>query len=139
MKSAFLFILFLFPAMYTISAQQTLPIEYSHDAAGNRVVRSVMVMRSEGEKTTDTVTYIEKMGLYDIRLSPNPTRGIVCVSNPQKEMKMRLFDSQGRLLQTAIIKEENAEIDLSSRPDGVYIAEFECADTKKTIKIIKKR
>ena len=141
MKSKVFSYVFLLTSVFSLQAQLSLPVEYCYDAAGNRTCRSVMELRSgngvyHGE---DTVTYSERFDQFDVNISPNPTHGVVhfeCTEAKQ-EMTMRLFDSEGRHIQTNTVKEGVADIDLSLQPIGYYIIELICGDRKKTMKIVK--
>lgn len=69
-----------------------------------------------------------------ISLYPNPTHNVVNIKANNTITSVQLFDVQGRLLQTKLVNENNATLDISTQTAGVY---FIKATTDKGIKVEK--
>lgn len=55
-----------------------------------------------------------------ITLYPNPTKGVININCNNNIKSVQLYDVQGRILQTNLVNENQAVIDVSSQPKGVY-------------------
>ncbi len=59
-------------------------VGYSYDAAGNRISRTIILSRNmakrQSAKAMETREYTDRISLGEMRLSPNPTQGLVKVS-----------------------------------------------------------
>ncbi|MDI1254499.1 MAG: T9SS type A sorting domain-containing protein [Flavobacterium sp.] len=73
-----------------------------------------------------------------ITIYPNPTHDIVSVKANNTIKSIQLFDVQGRLLQTRIANENNANIDISNHSNGIYFLKITSEKGIKIEKIIKK-
>ena len=72
-----LFIAFLFCTRTYVHAQNK--IKYSYDSAGNRTKREIVLSatRSILSEENEQVPYIEEMQSHEIKIYPNPTKGIL--------------------------------------------------------------
>lgn len=55
-----------------------------------------------------------------IKIYPNPTKANVNINCDNNIRSIQLYDAQGRLLQTNVINENQATIDISSKSGGIY-------------------
>lgn len=125
-------------------AAQTIPagycgVEYSYDAAGNRIKRKYVCTASlnalaavDPEKKPETVI----SGIY-----PNPNNGRFSV-NFSKDIppsQLLIFDTNGKAVAQRKISGTKTEIDISSLPDGIYFISVDYFGKKITEKIVKMR
>ncbi|MBR1765674.1 MAG: T9SS type A sorting domain-containing protein [Bacteroidales bacterium] len=124
-------------------AQNALPIEISYDAAGNRTTRKIlpMSMVAKGGGFTDSTFYDDKMQTVQMRIYPNPTQGSIHVEmqgvGKDSPNKIRIFDSQGRLVCEKEGLGDSLDLDISPYPMGYYMAELFVDGEHTTWKIIK--
>jgi len=122
-------------------------VEYTYDKAGNRLKREIIQFRSatvsgqEEDEETEEVIYSGKIDQSDIRIYPNPTKGILKIEiirlSEDTPIHITLHDMSGRML----INKPNAapftELNLSDQPAGMYILKIFSDDGEKYWKIIK--
>lgn len=82
-----------------------------------------------------------------VSISPNPTIGEIRIANtsgknPLKELKIKIFDTSGRLVQNhskpnGILSEEPWTISLQNFPPGIYLIQLFANNTNEVFKIIK--
>lgn len=156
MRKLFSFILLsiLLSATQIIMAQNSLPIEFTYDAAGNRTTRQIITIRGCSDSTVKqakkgTTDYSEAENPYftarvqSLRLHvfPNPTKGlVVCEAqgiSDDTDYTLRLFDSRGRRVSEQSGRGSRIEIDLSNQPTGYYILELTIGEEHSSMKIIK--
>lgn len=150
--------LILFISIHSLKAQD---FEYTYDAAGNRINRGIIVLKSTGnfsdnesysiyneetgmlaENTTALKSIADNIGIHKITIYPNPTRGqlVVQINNLPAEVNSRLivYDLSGR----TVLQEQNiseyTNVDLSNSPGGSYIMKIISGELIKEFKIIKK-
>ncbi|MBO7488749.1 MAG: T9SS type A sorting domain-containing protein [Bacteroidales bacterium] len=146
MKTKILFFLLLFSCIISTYAQNTIPLEYTYDNAGNRICRKVidldnlMQMRSKG-RIVDTSYLVDNLQSIKINVSPNPTYGIINVTmdNIQinKDISIRIFDSMGHLLDRQNKSGNSFYVDLAAYPSGFYLVDIVAGDERTTWKIVK--
>jgi len=124
-------------------------VQYTYDAAGNRLsglssqLRMAVITDQEMEEETDQqeVIYFDKIDLPNIRIYPNPTKGVLRVEiireaegNP---IHIQLYDMSGKML----INEQNAasftDLNISDQPAGTYILKIFSDNRTTHWKIIK--
>ena len=127
-------------SLTSISQSQTsIPIVYEYDAAGNRVIRKVLEMRSTHGSFSDTTFYVDRFGVSELKIFPNPTHGIIHVETTDNDTlcRIRFFNSIGEVLLDLDGKTPRFDIDLNGYPSGVYFVEIATGGEKTTWKIIK--
>lgn len=74
-----------------------------------------------------------------INLSPNPTTGIINVTNECLSIKTayEIYDSLGKIIQYGFIENGSNTIDISSFNSGIYFLKFNCDSFQSSKKIIK--
>lgn len=90
---------------------------------------------SSGGTASDTVLSSDQFDKPQIALFPNPTNGIVTVSNDGSIENLTVYDQVGRLV---IHKNSTNTIDLTDLSNGVYLVKGEIATQAFTQKIIKR-
>lgn len=89
-------------------------------------------------QTNDAETVFEELNRGDfekdnsVRIYPNPAKGMLNITADGIIETVELYDVQGRLLQTGIVNDLNAVIDLSARAAGMY---FVKVTTVKGVKV----
>lgn len=75
----------------------------------------------------------------DIKLYPNPTKGLVYFGVPENEddLKVTLYNVLGKQINIFSISKNNSKMDLSSMSTGIYLLLIESSKSSKTIKLIK--
>lgn len=151
-KIPFLFVLLLIGCHFSM-AQNTLPITYEYDAAGNRTIRKVLVLnRTDAIDTTtsspkqtksgdDSPFYNDFQQNLNMKIFPNPTKGIVKIEIQNAKAEghgaITVFDSRGRRLLSQSFDGIQCIMDFSSFATGYYIVEMRYEDSRATWKIIK--
>ena len=131
-------------------AQVEVTHTYEYDAAGNRILRTVLEISQrslKSERSEDSIWnsttsqyYEELVGENSVKIYPNPTHGMVTLQfeRPIDNGYYRLFGSSGQLLSEARITEMDITLDLSNYRTGVYMLTISINEKKETWKIIKK-
>ena len=147
-KPLFLFIFFCFCCTVNLVFGST--IEYKYDSAGNRVSRQVVLLRSaKDDNREDSIPeppILSQLGPEEIRIAPNPTKGLLHVSvNAQDnhtdespaELRLLLYSAQGALLQDHKTLDREISLNLSDYTPGHYILKVFLGESSMEFKIIK--
>lgn len=131
-------------------AQSTLPRTYDYDNAGNRILRTTLTLRQTVATEADTSFanvsntkqepyYEEIVGENNVKVYPNPTKGMVTLQfdKPVKTGLYRLSDLSGKLLLDGAITTSIFTLDLSRYENGVYLLTLTLDGETDTWKIIK--
>lgn len=131
-------------------AQSTLPRTYDYDNAGNRILRTTVPLRQAIAADSDTIFadvsntkqepyYEEIVGENNVKVYPNPTKGMVTLQfdKPVKTGLYRLSDLSGKLLSDGTITNPIVTLDLSRYENGVYLLTLTLDGQTDTWKIIK--
>lgn len=118
--------------------------EFTYDAAGNRTRRAVVII-AKGDHPEDTGgrsgTLVSQAVETDdgVKLYPNPTKGEIRLETQGSDAIgfYLLSDSNGRTLETGKGKGTTLMLDLSGRPNGVYLLEAVVGEKTTYYKIIK--
>lgn len=128
----------------TVSAQQTIPLQYDYDAAGNRILRKVvtMTMGKGGSNVADTAEYyVDRLEHVEMKVYPNPTTGLISIEasgvQTESEMQIELYDSQGRKLTEKRSGDNRAILNLTDYAAGYYIVKLKVDGEHTTWKVIK--
>jgi hypothetical protein len=80
----------------------------------------------------------EETAVIDFNVYPNPTQNVWNIkTNNQNISSIQVFDVQGRQVLNIIPDSNNATIDASSLPSGLYFAKIKSESTSQSIKLIK--
>lgn len=125
---------------------QNAVVQFSYDACGNRVLRSLLISEVEenGKKFENEKIYqdtiIEPVGKMTVSLFPNPTAGRVTVllsNNTAAEINALLTTNTGTVLEQSKFNGIQHEFDLSSKPAGIYFLRLALGGETRTWKIVK--
>ena len=117
-------------------------VSYGYDAAGNRISRTVTLVKT-AKATTDSVVQpaIESLGKLQIKIYPNPTRGQLKVEvlglEEGESGSIHLFSMNGGLILKEDITSSITNLDISNQPTGTYVMKIVAAGESTTWKIIK--
>ncbi len=123
-------------------------VSFSYDADGNMSSRTVVTLRSaefvseEESEEQESIPEIVStaLGEQKITVYPNPTQGTILVEiqplNYEEENFLRLFNSQGQLLETVKIESERTPVDITGK-SGVYLLDIYLGGKSSKWKIIK--
>jgi hypothetical protein len=112
---------------------------FDYDASGDRKTRtysSVIYLKSADTSETRSL-----VGLYNVIIYPNPSKGLLTVSIPNLEKdaaaKLYITDFSGNKLFTSPINSADNVIDLSKHPNGTYFLTIVIGEHTETFKIMK--
>jgi len=130
---------------------QTIHYNYTFDASGNRTYREKVITYPKSAKLPkDSLSspqkdkvgevYNDLLDNKEIKIYPNPTRGLLTVDIPLRESdraRISIFDMQGRTLMDFNNAGTSTDIDLSGQPAGMYLLRIFINNKPTTWKIIK--
>lgn len=143
MKKLILIILILnFNSLITYSQTIFNKLEYSYDANGNRISRTVQIVlnKNTGENTEISTNLNKNIG--EIYCYPNPTSGIFNIKFEQtfsSEINCfyTIINMEGKLIMKGEIKGKSSTIDISNLNDGMYLLNLNSSLGTRKIKISK--
>ena len=119
-------------------------VGYAYDAAGNRISRTIILTRNMAKKQARTMKdkeYTDILSQRNISISPNPTKGLVKVTitgtSPDDACSLNVYAMGGQLVERKTFSGSEATIDLSGRPDGIYLLDITINGENTSWKIIK--
>lgn len=118
-------------------------ISYSYDDAGNRIKRELKIeKRNIVKKSASENKFVtDRLSDKSIHIYPNPTKGPIKIEVLGFEDKdtgnISVFDLAGHNLFQKKIITSFTEVDLSSKPSGIYILQIQLNQEYSTWKIIK--
>ncbi|MDO9258037.1 MAG: T9SS type A sorting domain-containing protein [Bacteroidales bacterium] len=77
---------------------------------------------------------IDNRNQFDVKVYPNPTKGIFTIATKEKEYELAIINIFGEKIIFQKIQNEKTEIDLSNQPNGIYLLHF----TSKSVSVAKK-
>lgn len=121
-------------------------IEYSYDAAGNRIKREIVISATRAmakEQAVDSLNlYSDKLNEHAVKIYPNPTRGALRVSisglRSADECQIGVYSTHGAQIMLTAVNTDNVDIDISNQPTGIYLLKITINKKSTTWKIIKK-
>lgn len=72
-----------------------------------------------------------------VSIYPNPTKGLINIECNNNIKSVQLYDVQGRILQTNVVNENQASLDISTQSKGVYFIKIISDNGMKVQKIVK--
>lgn len=116
-------------------------INYAYDKAGNRTERMVYLPSKTPSDEDSKPEFTELLAGKTLRISPNPTKGLVKVEvfglGENESCELSLSSYSGRLIAVKKVSSAYTEFDLSSQSKGLYILVLRVGDRKTSWKIIK--
>lgn len=122
-------------------------IEYSYDAAGNRVKREIImpitkVMAEQQDFSSDNQNFSDMLSDHSIKIYPNPTKGAlkICVFGLKDTDKcsLEIYTAQGVQIMAEKVNTYNTDINISNHPQGVYLLQITINGKSTIWKIVKK-
>ena len=114
-------------------------ISFSYDSNGNRLNKTIVLSKSAVSTTSNLFT--EQIGNREIKIYPNPTKGILKVEIPDsdkiKDGIISVYNLQGKLITKKKIESVKNTIDISSVSNGLYIMQISIDKEVSSWKIIK--
>ena len=156
-RQIFLIVIFM-SVFFIVKGQGTMLRGYEYDAAGNRIIRSVLIIPAPQQKSMDWQSeteeldeledigeleefYVDKVGNISLKIFPNPTTSIVRfeIMNGLDEVDgtVTLYNLSGAKTGEQRITSYRTEIDMSSYPAATYLATIRINGKASYWKIIK--
>lgn len=118
---------------------------YTYDASGNRTERVIDLTKSaeiaaSSSSTNEEQLFEAELANLDIRIYPNPTKGLLKVEIPDiGDIKPTLviYNLQGKQLVNKTVSNQISTINLSDQPPGMYIMKIVNGEESLDWKIIK--
>lgn len=122
-----------------ISAQTK--ISYSYDAAGNRVKREIVMVKTQNQAKQTSASYSDMVAERQIKISPNPTKGnlrIEVIDGASFEKgEVEVYSLDGIKFISAPIFNKVAMVDICQGANGIYILRVSIDGSITSWKIIK--
>lgn len=80
---------------------------------------------------------VQKGGLAELSIYPNPVSNRVSISAAESIDRMRIYDLSGRLVKQASPHKAAFSVDVSGLSKGVYLVKLNAGDREATTKMIK--
>lgn len=139
-KLQHLLILFLLPMYIFSQNSDQKKITYGYDAAGNRIKREI-VMNATKSAFAEADIFTEELAERIIKIYPNPTKGQLAVEIPDiesvKSANLTLFNMQGQIISKTKATLLKTDLDISSKPNGIYILHINIDGQVSSWRIIK--
>lgn len=114
-------------ALYTIGE-----VFVAEQSAGNIILSEGFINQTE----SPGLSILENLWLNDIKVYPNPTKGILSINgDTSKIISIEIYSLLGAKLK--LIKNDFREINLTAFENAVYFVKLNALNASKTIKIIK--
>ena len=146
MKTRYYILLLLAGIALSVFSQNR--VQYTYDAAGNRLsglssqLRMAAIVEQENEEIDPQETvYSDKIEQSNIRIYPNPTKGILKIEitrmSEENPIHLQLYDISGRIFVDEPDAAPFTDLNISDQPAGTYILKVS-SDNRTTLwKIIK--
>ena len=143
MRKIFLYFCFMLFSAFVFSQSK---IGYAYDMAGNRIKREIVMSASQAMAKKQSFEsqdfYSERLREHSVKIYPNPTQGNlkVSISGLENSDKCHLdvYSIQGTQILAFDVNSDNANVDISNQPNGVYMLQITINGKSTTWKIIKK-
>lgn len=118
-------------------------VSYAYDSAGNCIERSILIgNKSVTIDEQDDYFVEESIAETQMKIYPNPTKGMLRVDfgvvPENNTISIVIYDMQGRMVfSNRTDGDSSLPIDLTSRPNGIYIMKVRIGNKETSWKIIK--
>lgn len=151
MRQSYRMVLLILILIPTSIFAQTYEFSYGYDASGNRTSRtftlkSASISPKESTSIPNELSEAKQeifediVSDYQIRIYPNPTRGMVSIEIPEfinLSAFILVYGIQGNLIRSVKVKGKSTRIDLSNQPQGIYILKISIGEQSSDWKVIK--
>lgn len=143
MKKIFLCFSFMLFPVFTFAQSK---IGYAYDMAGNRIKREIVISASRAMAKKQSFEsqdfYSERLREHSVKIYPNPTQGNLRVSisglGNSDKCHLGVYSIQGTQILAFDVNSDNANVDISNQPNGVYLLQITINGKSTTWKIIQK-
>ena len=143
MKKIFLCFSFMLFPDFTFAQSK---IGYAYDMAGNRIKREIVISASRAMAKKQSFEsqdfYSERLREHSVKIYPNPTQGNLRVSisslGNSDKCHLGVYSIQGTQILAFDVNSDNANVDISNQPNGVYLLQITINGKSTTWKITKK-
>jgi hypothetical protein len=116
-------------------------IEYAYDASGNRITRKKEIVLTKSSESPATV-FTEELAERAIKIYPNPTEGHLKVEisdfDKCQSISLNIYNMQGQVILKRKMESSVCDLDISGRPNGLYVLQINIDGENTSWKIIKK-
>lgn len=117
-------------------------VRYSYDNAGNRTRREIVMNKAKVQaKEATEECFSEMLSERTILIYPNPTKGNIRIKIDRFESSdqccLGIYNMSGQPVFSGNITSSLVDIDISSRPNGIYILHILLNGQETTWRIIK--
>lgn len=132
-------LLFLSASFLSASADTVL---FSYDSAGNRVKREIVIEKKSAPSNDGADCFSDMLSEKEIKIYPNPTEGLLKVEisgyEDLDDCRFSIYNMSGQQIWTSYVRSPLTEVDITSRPNGMYIFLIALNGEESTWKIIKR-
>lgn len=118
-------------------------VRYSYDAAGNRVLREIVLSRQKSvESENKSESPLEdKLSDKTVKIYPNPTKGELKIEivnwDDECSGNVYVYSTNGVLIKEYKLLDNMQIVDISAEPVGLYILKIDLNKNTSTWRIIK--
>ena len=102
--------------LFAESGDYTVCVTAYNECGPDSTCLSLSALGPVGVRTVD--------GYPEIAIYPNPARDIITIDNAISGIQMDIFNAVGQLVQTELVMQSPAQIDVSSLETGIYLIQF---------------
>jgi YD repeat-containing protein len=119
-------------------------VSYGYDSAGNRVSRTIEVVRSSQGTVEEEppVVYSEMLSDIELKIYPNPTEGLLNIeiyNLPEGQTaNIWLYNLSGNLITSFKDVSDSVSMNISGQPAGIYLMKIMAGEYQTEWRIIKK-
>lgn len=114
-------------------------VEYRYDAAGNRILKQIVLNRTQARKRMATTS--DKVANVEFTLCTNPTTGLLRIeaTNLKDDChgQTTIYTTNGGLIMRKPLKGRVTTINMSTLPQAVYILKIEINGQQSSWRIVK--
>jgi hypothetical protein len=141
MRTFYTLILFATLTVFACADTYGQRIEYAYDASGNRITRKKeIVLTKSAESPAPILT--EELAERTIKIYPNPTEGNLKVEisdfDKCQSVNLTIYNMQGQVILKRKMESSVADLDISGKPNGLYVLQINIDGANTSWKIIKK-
>ncbi|MDR1715212.1 MAG: T9SS type A sorting domain-containing protein [Prevotella sp.] len=141
MRTFYTLILFATLTVFACTDTYAQRIEYAYDEAGNRISRKKEIVLAKSAESPAAVL-TEELAERTIKIYPNPTEGNLKVEisdfDKCQSVNLNIYNMQGQVILKRKMESSVCDLNISGRPDGLYVLQINIDGENTSWKIIKK-